>query len=960
MADLSLVELLAGGDPDGWKEFFPNYEPNNDVRVQKARAISQGIGPQERALAVDETLSDRSAAFQSTPLSDSDVELTREVTGGRLDLGDVREVPGVIVGDSGTFQSLAEAEETLAEERQQADTSSGDIVDQAQRARSPNSNTQRPESGLDAQRDTLANAVEDREDREDRENREDTGGQGRGTVSSDSGGVESTPRTDALSQAGIGVQGQTPLGNEPEGQPETASDDEGDESVDDFQGETIEPDVVIENVNIPGNFVTELKPKPNILSEFSSYTYSVSMYLTRAEDYRNMVQTGEKKLFNSTLLVQSGGIKTPENSRRNPYFDVDFYIDDLEINSLVTGKANQGAHNATTLRFSLTEPYGISFLDRLRDAVVDYKGSDENPFSQIYLMVIRFYGYDEAGNLVRPENKAEETTDSNAVIEKFIPFIWRNITFTVQNQSVVYSCEAVSVNQYVGLGQLYSKIPYNIEISGQSLSEILNGETVFSSTDDTPGPPDEDDDNAGDRKSQRAATLKQGLVAALNRYEKSEAAEKGALPNEYDIILDESSGLANAKMAQFDEAYLANLPIGNRTNQTLAQKTSNDNTRRKYSLIAGQPIVQVLDLLIRASTYITDQQLVKITEDPAVDRGVGPTVEKAKKYARLRDSSQGPVAWYKITTHIEPKEYDHRRNEHSYKITYIISSYQVNDLVSEYFPKARFRGVHKEYDYWFTGENTEVLNFEQQYNSLYYIRMAPQSVLSEAGIDPRTNREGTVKGTTQDTSDQSEVMGSGESARPSADAASSLYSPADQATAELKILGDPAWIQQSEILYNNIKEIDYNPFLPDNSVNYDSQEPLFKLTFNLPTDYDIDGTGIMPINNFNKKNEEGIGNNEYIYRANRIVNTFSGGVFTQNISATFMDEATKENLNRGSEIDRLDNDRPGADLLNNIIFPGTPAEVGESKNVDTFGPRNGPFGISGIDVTPDNSGLNDD
>jgi hypothetical protein len=358
--------------------------------------------------------------------------------------------------------------------------------------------------------------------------------------------------------------------------PETIADDEGNESAEDFE-EEVDPDVILENTTIPGEFTTRLFPKPNILSEFTSYSYSISIYLMRSGDYRNMILTGQKRLFNSTLLVQTGGTtgsSETNNSRRNRFFNDDFYIDNLDIESFITGKVNQGAHNATLIRFNITEPYGISFLDRLRDAVNDFQGSDQNLLSQTYLMVIRFYGYDEAGNLVRPENKAEETTDSNSVVEKFIPFMWESIKFTVANQLVNYECKAVAVNQYVGMGQLTSSIPYNIEISGQSLSEVVNGEAIFSDTEPTPDQT-EASESDGETEAQSTKTIKQGLVAALNKFEREKAEETGSIPNEYAIKLDESVGLSNAKMAQFNEAYLANLPMDGRTNATLAQTNAN-------------------------------------------------------------------------------------------------------------------------------------------------------------------------------------------------------------------------------------------------------------------------------------------------------------------------------------------------------------------------------------------------
>jgi len=916
MAEISQFERLIGRDPDAWKEIYPDYEPNDDVRVTKAKAVADGFGPSDRVSVFDPQ--SRAAAFQATPLSDADVVLAREKVG--LDLGDVREVPGVIIGSSGTFQSLAEADAAL---------SSGQTVSADQDARAEDASTQRPEpEATDSEEDDdLASGVRRREARQ----------RNAAAAGEDVEPSVAPRRVDEFSQAGVGIN-NTPLDNEPT----TVADDEGNETGGESE-EDIAPDVILENTTIPGEFATELKSKPNVLSEFPSYSYSTSVYLMQPGDYNNMILTGEKRLFNSTLLLQSGGITggaESDSSRRNSFFDVDFYINNIEIESLITGKATQGAHNATRIRFDVTEPYGISFLDRLRAAVSDFQGSEQNMFSQPYLMVIRFYGYDEAGNLVQPQNKPEETSDSNSVIEKFIPFIFENIKFTVANQSVVYECSAVAINQYVALGQITSTVPYNVEISGQTLTELLNGEPVIEASAGTnPGRP------GGEAEERGSQTIRQGLVAALNRFEEEEAREKGALPNEYAIKLDESVGLANAKMAQSNEAYLANLPIAVRNNQTIAQQSGTNNNQRKYGIIAGQSIVQVLDLLVRASTYITDQQLVKFTEDPAENRNAGPNGSN-KRYIKLRDGKQGPVAWFKITTHILPKEYDERRGEYSYKITYIISGFQVNDLKSEYFPTPEFRGVHKEYDYWFTGENTEVLDFEQQFNALYYLTMAPQEVQRTVGNDPRSNRNSTTKTTTQDITSESEIMGTGESAKPSADAASSLYSPSDQGIAEIKVLGDPAWIQQSEIFYSNNNGVNYAPFLPDDSINYDSQEPLFQISFNLPTDYDVNGSGTMPVRKFNQLEDFQPGSHRFIYRANRIVNSFSNGVFTQQISATQMFDTLRQQNNEDERFPLF-----GPRRENNIILPGTSSDLGSAPNADLLGPRRGsnPFGTLGID-----------
>ena len=79
------------------------------------------------------------------------------------------------------------------------------------------------------------------------------------------------------------------------------------------------------------------------------------------------------------------------------------------------------------MEFDVLETNGITFLERLRQAVWEHNGDRSQTINgQNYLMVIRFYGYDDLGNLVSQapgtDAKPEQTSDPRALVEKFIPF----------------------------------------------------------------------------------------------------------------------------------------------------------------------------------------------------------------------------------------------------------------------------------------------------------------------------------------------------------------------------------------------------------------------------------------------------------------------------------------------------------------------------------------------------------
>jgi hypothetical protein len=181
----------------------------------------------------------------------------------------------------------------------------------------------------------------------------------------------------------------------------------------------------------------------------------------------------------------SAAIQQPSLGR-NQFFPLDYYIDDVQVKSIISGKGTGGAHNVTELRFKIIEPNGITFLDNLFAATQQYialQGGNvkQNYAAQNFLMVIRFYGYDENGTLVTAnrQNKDAVGSDVNATVEKFIPFQFTGIKFRIANKLVEYECSAVCPQNIVATGPARGVIPYNVEVTSQTLKELLTGTAKF-------------------------------------------------------------------------------------------------------------------------------------------------------------------------------------------------------------------------------------------------------------------------------------------------------------------------------------------------------------------------------------------------------------------------------------------------------------------------------------------------
>lgn len=613
---------------------------------------------------------------------------------------------------------------------------------------------------------------------------------------------------------------------------------------------------------VNSRFSLPLRPQPNVLDQYASYTYSISIYLLGPEEIAQFQESKTRSLNSKNLLIQSGGI--PKNDR-NQFFPLDFYIDDLQVKTFQQGAGTGIAHNTTEMSFKLVEPLGITLFRRLTAAIKEYNKRTNSKAvhyaSQPYLMAIRFYGYDINGNLVSPGSSSSAAitattgstnSDANAITEKFIPFIFSSIKLTVTNALTEYQCSCMAL-QDLGFSQTRGIVPYNVQLTATTLENLLAGNAKFSAT--TGNQTDANQSDAETARLNRAGpaapakataaptpTVTGGLVDALNKYQQ-ERVKSGEyeFADVYKIVFtDQTDVIRNAQVIPPGQT---NLGTTGQTAPTTAaaaldpKKTSVNNNSLNVAITAGVPVAKFLDQVIRGSQYIYDQQ-VKIK-----DAKTGKIVP--------RDTGAITPSWYRIGVQMRPlrDKFDRKRGDYAYEITYSINMYKVAKIESPWFPKGQFRGTHKKYEYLFTGQNTSVIKFDQDFNYQYYLTVnaeqQPQNITSDY-------RE-LYRKSYSPNSGQSSQGAPADAREPGANAADYLYSPSDQGQVSIEILGDPAWIYQGEMWSGvggeSITKSEYVNFLPDGTINHESQEVLFELAWNQPGDYNLD-TGLMDIRRF--------------------------------------------------------------------------------------------------------------
>ena len=675
----------------------------------------------------------------------------------------------------------------------------------------------------------------------------------------------------------------------------------------------------------------KISPRANPLDSYHSYTYSISVYMLTPKQYEILVNSKNKKIDGYFLLFQSGGAgpniggaapgqgETAPNGidrGRNPFFGDDFYIDSFSLTTLPLGGNTGASQSSTEIKMTVVEPQGMTLIDRLYKAAENLQpkdGAGVVSYAAVnYLSVIRFYGYDEGGNVVYPIRSMGEvsgTTDPKAVIEKFIPFVLKKINWSVGSKAVNYDWECAAIGQFVGIGR--GEIPYDVQLTDQTVAGLLGGTAAAAGANTVQDPQQRAEaaqiaaaappSNAVAAPTAKK-TITQGLMSAMNDFQKSlvdrgifKFADEYSLEFKSDVPGVPASAIANATLKPIgqvkdDKAKTAGGQAAAENPQSLNQATNTvDSVSQSMSITAGQNITQVIELAIRNSSYIQDQQVIIVNPDGT--------------WTPNPNSRDKPVSWYIITMFATPKPggIDPLRGDYAYKIKYVVQPFIPQNLISKYFPVSSFAGLHKKYPYWFTGQNVAVLDYKETMNALY--------TLTVSGSDPKNgndsglkenystrlsdivqyNQTDTIKFQYSPRSNQPSAGQKGKINEPAANAADYLFSPSDLKTCVVRIIGDPDWIQQGS-LFKDIKPGENKVaartgFGEDGSISFENTDILFEMLWQRPEDYNIN-TGLAdPYSGGYSGNANGTREavQSRVYKARKVVSEFKGGKFEQTL-----------------------------------------------------------------------------
>jgi hypothetical protein len=337
----------------------------------------------------------------------------------------------------------------------------------------------------------------------------------------------------------------------------------------------------------------------------------------------------------------------------------------------------------------------------------------------------------------------------------------------------------------------------------------------------------------------------------------------------------------------------------------------------------------------------------------AIDREIDQTVKDTDTTV---DKNPNPktLSWYNIsnTVKINSEKRDPKTNEYAYKITYKIQEYQIPYIRSLYTSKtSSYYGPHKVYNYWYTGKNSEILGYEQDYNLLYNVDAAASSDAATKNTQSATVSYKTGQNTdsVNSKSGTNDVINS---------VKSFLYSPGDLLKFKLKILGDPDYLMPSVGLAgtNGLQK-----WYGDNfTINPNSGQVFIEIYFEQAEDYNNTSGLLVPngdIQFMNYPPELKGKVKGMVYMLTNVTSTFSKGKFEQSLSGIIPEFAqagsTSTTTPPVAANSRASSNTPAASTTNTDSDPNTNSNEGPANKSTASGTDNT---MSADIATPTSSG----
>lgn len=678
-------------------------------------------------------------------------------------------------------------------------------------------------------------------------------------------------------------------------------------------------------INVTGfNNVVPPTPMENPLHNFESYTYNLSLHLVGIDAFNRMISSENplQEYVPQNVLISSAG-RYNNSLNRNENFTEDFYFEDLKLKTYINTTTRNRSSNIIECSFTLIEPNGFTLINRLLAAANQVNPGPGTYLQMPYMLQIDFFGQRD-GDIGSYSPIAGQT--------KYLPIRLLNIKTKVSSKGTEYHVDAVPFN-HQAFNQINVSLPMATSVTGKKVTDIFGGSTAVATSlfsnfarsrerdeslprtraaldffNDDPNSPEYQNalNKIETALEQRRRSLGiSGFCDAVNGWFKYIKEQNlAAQISSVSVVFDKEIGDANIIPIPATIAATAASSTSVTDNRGTIQTSGTSSNSAKTSISfdgatinvpAGMTIDKLIDWAVRNSTYIGNQ----ITDPDTKNR-----IQTSQGIPK--DLNQ-PLKWFKIIPRIKILDFDTRQNRYSLDVTFFVKTFTLS-AKHPFAPRGRTPGLVKQYNYIFTGKNKDVLDLAIDFNTLYLVEISAnraKNKVTETGVPIQTpgvnpdsgSVQGPVLNTERPVQQQiapvqtaiiaenamttSRPGGLTQNSVSAGDLQRSIMSGAkgDMISVTLKIIGDPHFIKQDDVFFNQNLNNNVGVLTPNGSIYTDGGELYVFLNFESPVDYN-ETTGIADVKNSKFRYSEFSG----VYKIITVDSIFNKGKFEQSLS----------------------------------------------------------------------------
>lgn len=726
-------------------------------------------------------------------------------------------------------------------------------------------------------------------------------------------------------------------------------------------------------------------PTENQLKSYASYNYIITLACLTTNELNFPDSTYRVAPPQVTVLRSGGGAP---GKARTAYETADaqleYFIDEFSLDTIIAPTSRTRTSNATMGSFVIQEPYSMGlFLQTLMIAANNAGHADY--LKAPYAIIIEFKGYDDNGNLY---------TGANTTTRRVFPIKINKVDFDVNSGGSTYNCTFHAWNESA-LSNGTQMIKQDTTIVGDSVLELLQAGPESLTGIINRAIRDKAREAKTVNKDEYVIMFPPELISSLGISNKAgtQADSKAAMTERE--FYRSVSGIDPESAFDFEleaagEAYdqYINLQASNNnlsaTIKKLAEDTGLANEIGKGTIAKSMaeggatPFGREFVNEPNSDVYTTDRIQVsnnfrefKFSQSSTIEQVIEEIVilsSYGKNAATvIQPDSNGMIPWFRIHTQtfLVPDEEVRKVSGENPKIfVYSVVPYDVHSSVFSGVSQPstgideRKKKAAKTYDYIYTGQNDDIIDFEINFNNAFFKAISSnvngtgdtKLATKDATNNPVHPIYGAADGTdnvslagSQNLAEDPNPVKTGQGGgsdnnSPEVNIArlfneSIVNNEVDLITMELTVLGDPYYLADTGQGNYNSPTVDPS-YTKDGTMNYQRSEIEVNVNFRTPIDYNENSGGmVFPQDTIPVKTFSGL------YKVNTVKNSLSGGKFTQVLSL----------IRRPNQEDDIGIKGTAADSKAIVPRPEDAGVAGDQQNptVSKTGQNAGPGGNGG-------------